>query len=45
MEAKVHYDIATTQKNPSSPSWFRRIAFLGAVAGAIVYAYAIRDDE
>ena len=42
MEAKVHYDISMTHKNPAQPSWLRRLAFLGAVSALLVYIYAQR---
>ena len=39
MEAKVHYDLKVTEKNPKSPSWTCRILFLAGVSAASAYAY------
>ncbi len=41
MEAKAHYDVATTKKNASNPSLVRKTAFAAGVVCAAVYAYSM----
>lgn len=45
MEAKVHYDIALTHKNPEQPSWLRRAVFLAAISVGAVYVYSVKNPD
>lgn len=44
LEAKVHYDMVVTHKNPKSPPWYRRLLFLGGIVGAVAWIWRRTDQ-
>merc|ERR1712130_1041156 len=45
LEAKVHYDVSVTHKNPQSPPWYRRLLFLGGILGTGAWIWSRQDPS
>jgi len=45
LEAKVHYDMSVTHKNPQSPPWYRRLLFLGGILGTGAWIWSRQDPS
>jgi len=43
LEAKVHYDMSVTHKNPQSPPWYRRLLFVGGILGTGAWIWSRQD--
>ena len=45
LEAKVHYDMSVTHRNPYRPPWYRRLLFVGGLVGAAAWFWRRSDQD
>jgi len=45
LEAKVHYDMVMRKSRPDRPPWYRRVLFVAALGGAVVFAWYKVDPQ